>query len=160
MIEAETGGQTVTTYQTSSGGCSPCCSLTWAIIFMIFFIGDLGGFINYLIHFNSAYLVTIIILGVASVLWLVLSLWFCKMWRASKGDTTTVIEVDTNIEVGGNVELAVEEPVIEVEVEAPEVELEVEAELEVEVEAPEVEVEVEVEAPEVEIEVGADVEVE
>merc|ERR1712178_582762 len=163
LVEAEVGGSA----GVSSGG---LCNLICAIVFLIFFLGDVSAFVYYLcVPGSTAFIVngspsqgrtlTFWVFGGAMALWLLLSLLCCCCYKKNKGSQgpTTVTYVDS-YEVGGGagveLEVAVEAPVVEVELEAPEVEVEVE------IEAPEVEVEVEIEAPEVEVEVEVDAEVE
>merc|ERR1712193_317397 len=146
-VEAEVGGSA----GVSSGG---LCNLICAIVFLIFFLGDLSTFIYYLCLANGEFIhvsgwsasttraVTCGVLGGAMALWLILSLCCCCCYKKAKGSAgpTTVTYVDS-YEVGGGAGVELE---VEVELECPDVEIEVE------LEAPEVEVEVEIEAPEIE----------
>ena len=90
------------------------------------------------------------------LLWIILSITCFNCWKKAKTEpvyANEVIILDGGVEIGGNVEVCVEAPVVELEFEAPTVEIEVD------LEAPEVEIEVDVEA-EVEVEVAVEAEVE
>jgi len=155
IVEIEAGGSGAVASKNSR---KTCCCLSWAIVFLIFFIGSLIYAI--LLWLNVLYadknsLTYLFAALVDPLVWLTVFLicigCYCCSKKNDSEDQGLIIYAD-DAEVGGgaNVELTanVDLPQVEIEFEAPCVDIEYDA--------PNVEVEVEFEAPVIEIE--ADIE--